>query len=198
MQDGTLCDGRRRAVARRAAKLPRVKLRPNPMRPCLPAVLAVLLGTLLALPAEAQWKWRDKGGQIQYSDLPPPSGVAEKDILQRPTLTSQRTGPVIAAAPAASAASAPPLLPKGKDPELEAKRKQAEKEQADKAKAEEQKLAAMRADNCVRARDQARSLESGLRMARVNAQGEREIVDDNTRAAEIKRVREVIASDCKQ
>ena len=89
-------------------------------------------------------------------------------------------------------------MPKGKDPELEAKRKQAEKEQADKAKAEEQKLAAMRADNCLRARDQARSLESGLRMARVNAQGEREIVDDNTRAAEIKRVRDVIASDCKQ
>jgi hypothetical protein len=35
-------------------------------------------------------------------------------------------------------------------------------------------------------------------MARVNDKGEREIIDDTTRAAEMKRAQEVIASDCKQ
>jgi hypothetical protein len=30
-------------------------------------LLAALLGSLLALPAHAQWKWRDKSGLIQYS-----------------------------------------------------------------------------------------------------------------------------------
>ena len=35
----------------------------------------------IALPAEAQWKWRDKGGHVQYSDLPPPAGTPDQDIL---------------------------------------------------------------------------------------------------------------------
>ena len=39
----------------------------------------------LPLPAEAQWKWNDKGGHIQYSDLPPPAGTPDQDILSRPT-----------------------------------------------------------------------------------------------------------------
>ncbi|MBX3604625.1 MAG: DUF4124 domain-containing protein [Piscinibacter sp.] len=167
------------------------------MRRRLPALFALMLGIALALPAAAQWKWRDGGGRIQYSDLPPPAGVPEKDILQRPASAVTRQAPAFVAAPA-SAASAPPLAAAGKEPELEAKRKAAEKEQAEKAKAEEQKLAAARAENCQRARSHARSLESGLRMARVNEKGEREIIDDNTRAAEMKRAQDVIASDCKQ
>ena len=47
-------------------------------------VMTALVGATLALPAAAQWKWRDKNGQVQYSDLAPPNGVAERDILQRP------------------------------------------------------------------------------------------------------------------
>lgn len=163
------------------------------MARCLPVVLAALLGATLALPAAAQWKWRGPNGQIQYSDLPPPAGVPDKDILQRPS-AALRAAPV---APAASAASAPPLAAKGVDAELEAKRKQAEQAQADKAKAEEQRLAAMRADNCQRAHAHVRTLESGLRMARVNEKGEREIVDDEQRAAALKRARDAIASDCR-
>jgi hypothetical protein len=34
--------------------------------------------------AQTQWKWRDKTGRTQYSDLPPPSAVPEQDILARP------------------------------------------------------------------------------------------------------------------
>lgn len=166
------------------------------MRRTPPVLLALLLGSLVALPATAQWKWRDNSGRIQYSDLPPPNGVPEKDILQRPAAAVARQAPTFVA-PAASAASAVPPAPAGKEPELEAKRKAAEKEQADKARAEEQKLAAAKADNCLRARAHVRSLESGQRMARINEKGEREIIDDTTRAAEVKRAQDVIASDCK-
>ena len=41
------------------------------------------------------------------------------------------------------------------------------------------------------------TLESGMRMARVNDKGEREVLDDAQRAAELKRVNAIIASDCK-
>jgi hypothetical protein len=160
-------------------------------------ILSALMGAALSLPAAAQWKWRDKGGHIQYSDLPPPAGVAEQDILLRPN-GSQRRSPIVIA-PAASAASAAsaPNIAKGGEPELEAKRRKAEQEQADKKKAEEEKLAAARADNCVRAKSYMRSLEDGIRIARANEKGEREILDDKQRADEAKRMRDVISSDCR-
>lgn len=160
-----------------------------------PSVLCLaLLGATLALPAVAQWKWRGVNGQIQYSDLPPPPGVSDKDILQRPGSNTLRGAP-LAAAPA-SAASAPLLAPKVMEPELDAKRKKAEQEQAEKIKADEQRVAAAKADNCKRAREQMRALDSGMRMARINEKGEREVMDDTMRAAEMKRAREMVDSDC--
>jgi hypothetical protein len=164
------------------------------MRRSLAVLSIALSGAMLALPAAAQWKWRGANGQIQYSDLPPPSGVADKDILQRPGNLGLRGAP--GAAAAASAASAPLLNPKAQEPELDAKRKKAEQEQAEKQKADEQRIAAAKADNCKRARDQIRSLESGMRMARVNDKGEREVMDDKMRAEDMKRAREMADSDC--
>lgn len=152
--------------------------------------LAALVGAGLALPAAAQWKWRTPGGQMQYSDLPPPPGTAEKDILQRPS------GAQRAAAAPASQASAPALVVKPVEPELEDKRRQADKEEAAKKKAEEQRVAAARAENCQRAQSALRSLEGGMRLARTNEKGEREILDDKQRAEETQRARTVVSSDC--
>lgn len=163
------------------------------MRCRLALLVVALAGATLALPADAQWKWRGANGQIQYSDLPPPPGVSEKDILQRPTGASLRAAAAVNSTPAASA---PPLAPKGVDPELEAKRKKAEQDEAAKAKAEEQRVAAAKAENCTRAREQMRTLESGMRMARVNEKGEREVLDDKMRAEELKRARDVANADC--
>src|SRR2546423_10756888 len=154
-------------------------------------VLSALLGLTMALPAAAQWKWRDKGGQIQYSDLPPPAGTADQDILLRPTQVQQRRPGMTA--PAASAASAA----RGVDPELEARKKKTEQEQAAKQKVEEDKLAAARADNCARAKSYMRTLDEGLRVTRTNEKGERQFLDDKQRADEARRTREIIASDCK-
>lgn len=169
------------------------------------ALLAVLATSLIALPAEAQWKWRDKAGHVQYSDLPPPPGTAEGDILTRPSASTRRaavttTSPLSAVAPAsaASAVVASASAPRTADPELEAKRKKAEADAAAKAKAEQERIAALKADNCSRARAQLTTLQSGIRLAQTNAKtGEREFLDDKQRASETRRVQDVIASDCK-
>ena len=157
-------------------------------------VVAGVVASAFALPAEAQWKWRDASGRTQYSDLPPPPGVAEKDILSRPAL-SRPVAPV--AASAASTPASAGLSVKGAEPELEAKRKLAEQAEADKRKAEEAKQAAVRADNCQRAREQIRTLDSGIRIARVNPQGEREVLDDAARAEEARRARQTASADCR-
>jgi hypothetical protein len=168
------------------------------------ASVTLLALTLLALsPAHAQWAWRDANGRITASDRPPPNTVADKDIVSRPKTNKPATG---AAAPAASAAStsvaaAPaPGAEAAKtatDKEVEARKAKAEQEQAAKKKADEAKQAAVKAENCQRARQQMASLDSGIRIARVNAKGEREILDDAGRAAEVNKAREVIASDCR-
>lgn len=157
--------------------------------------LAALIGLGLALPAAAQWKWRDKRGQTQYSDLPPPPGVPESDILQRPAAGARRA--LVVTTPASAASAAPLSAARASDPELEARRKKAEQDVADKKKADDAKIAATKADNCVRAKDQLRTLDSGIRISRVDAKGEREFLDDAARAAEGRRMRDVIASECK-
>jgi hypothetical protein len=178
-------------------------VRDSVFRTVLTAAMAVLV--LVSLPAEAQWKWKDKGGRIQYSDLPPPVGTPDQDILSRPS-APRRANLAPAAAAAASAPSAPTVTagtaPAGTppkvavDPEFEAKRKKAEGEVQAKNKAEEDRIAAAKADNCARARAQLRTFESGIRVTRTNDKGEREFLDDKQRADETKHAKDVIAADC--
>jgi hypothetical protein len=154
---------------------------------------------LAVLPAHAQWKWKDSKGQTHISDLPPPRDIPDKDVLQRPSEISRKATvqSAAAASDAAPAASAVPAAKPRVDPEIEARRSRLEQEQKAKAKAEEDKLAAQRADNCARAKQQLAGLDSGMRLARVNDKGEREILDDKARAEEAQRARQLIASECR-
>lgn len=163
------------------------------------AVALAAVALMLALPAHAQWKWRDANGRITASDLPPPRDVGDKDILQRPSTPTRKAAAAAAdAASVAASAGAPSLMaraPSG-DKDLEARKKAADKEKEAKAKADEEKLAATKAENCRRARTYMGTLEGGQRIARVNDKGEREVLDDRGRADEVRRAREVIASEC--
>ncbi|MBE7368288.1 DUF4124 domain-containing protein [Ramlibacter pallidus] len=159
------------------------------------ALLAIACSVPLV--AAAQWQWVDKQGRRVFSDQAPPPDIAPDRILKQP---GQRGAVAPAAAPEATstAAAAGTALPKptGKDPALEQKRKQAEAEEAIKKKAEEEKVAAARLENCNRAKASKATYDSGERVARVNAKGEREFIDDATRAAESKHIASVIAREC--
>ena len=169
--------------------------RPTAVRSIVIGAAALL--ALWALPAEAQWKWLDSTGHVQYSDLPPPASTPDKDILARPAQRKAQNGAFAASAASTSAAASSPLSARTTDPDLEAKRKKAESDQAAKQKAEDDKVAAAKADNCTRARNQIKTLESGVRLARTNDKGEREIMDDAARDAEMKRSRDAMSADCK-
>ena len=163
--------------------------------------------------ADAQWRWRDKSGQVNASDRPPPRDVPDKDILSRPAADTRRAAAAAAqaafpasgaegtaaagapvAAPAAVAASAPPTA---LEREVQARKRSAEQEQAAKARAEEDRLATQRSENCRAARGHLVALDSGQRISRTNDKGEREVLDDKGRADELRRAREVVASDCR-
>jgi Domain of unknown function (DUF4124) len=159
------------------------------------ATAVLVLATCLSTPAFAQWKWRDKSGHVTVSDLPPPRDIAEKDVLQRP---SEAVGKPAAAARAASAPASASAADKMRvDPELEARRKRAEQDQAAQRRQDDERQAAERAENCRRAQAQLRSLESGMRLARLNDKGEREILDDKQRAEESRVARDAVAANCR-
>jgi hypothetical protein len=168
------------------------------------ALIAVIVLTMCAT-AQAQWVWRDKNKQVHASDLPPPRDIPDKDVIQRPSAPAQKAAAPVAPASAASSANTAPngtpnVLPDGRtrtDPELEARRKKAEQEQATQRKAEDDKRAAERMENCDRARANLRQFESGMRIARVNEKGEREVIDDKVREQEIQRARNIAANDCR-
>jgi hypothetical protein len=100
-------------------------------------------------------------------------------------------------APASAASAAPLPGLKASDPELEARKRKAEAEKDAAKKAAEAQQAKTRSENCERARSYQRSLDSGMRIARTSASGEREILDDKARADEQARNRDVLNSNCK-
>jgi hypothetical protein len=165
-----------------------------PARPRLLPWFATVLLLATLLPAQAQYVWKDGKGQMHASDQPPPRDVPDKDVIRRPNATRAPARP---ADPAASAAAARPAAGgTPTDPELAQRRARAEQEAKAKAEAEAQRLAAQRAENCQRARNHLATLAAGTRLVRVNAQGERIVVDDALRNREAAEARSVVASDC--
>lgn len=171
-------------------------------------LLLLLAGWTFALSAAAQWQWVGKDGRKVFSDRPPPSDIQDKDILKQPGGRGRAKAPVAApvptegAAPVAAATATPTAkanTPKisGKDAELEARKKKLEEEEAARKKADDEKVAKARADNCERTKKAMVTIQSGARIATTNTKGEREIMDDNARAAESKRLQAITDSDCK-
>lgn len=157
-----------------------------------------LLGLACTMPAIclAQWQWIDNDGRKVYSDRSPPANIPANKILRQPGVKGTPVAAEVAVAePAKVQASAPKIA--GKDKQLEEKKKQADAAAAEKKQAEEEQMAKARADNCARAKRAKAGFDSGVRIARTNDKGEREIMDDAARAAESKRLDGVISSDCK-
>ncbi|WP_018228673.1 DUF4124 domain-containing protein [Methyloversatilis universalis] len=141
-------------------------------------ILAVLLlGLPLACAAQV-YQYKDAQGRTVFSDTPPPGANATKKNLSVP----QPSGDA-----ARSTQDKLQDFQKRRDERLEAESK-ASKEQADKDKASE---------NCNRARNRLNALQSGQRIVRFNAQGEKEYIDDPTREKEIASTQQSISEWCK-
>jgi type IV secretory pathway VirB10-like protein len=169
----------------------------------------LLIGALSmgCLTVSAQWQWVDKDGRKVFSDRAPPPDVAEKSILKRPSgaaaapvpTTDTAPPPTEAAASNGAGAAAAATAPKdaGVDKALEAKKKQAAEAEAAKRKAEEERLVKAKIENCARAKQAKAALDSGVRISRTAANGEREFLDDAARATEMKAIQASMEANCK-
>ena len=165
------------------------------------SVVLAMAGSVLTIPALAQWQWLDKDGRKVFSDRPPPTDIAQKSILKEPGVKAPSPSQAVAAGTPAPAASAPAVkgsMPRlsGRDAELEARKKQADALEEGKKQAEAEKLASAKADNCERTKKGQSTLTSGVRIAITNAKGEREFMDDAARSIESRRLQAIAENDC--
>jgi hypothetical protein len=148
----------------------------------------LLTAALLAFSGAAlsqQYKWVDKDGRTRYGDIPPPGVNVTR--LKGPT-------PPSAPPPAAKDAKGP-LTPAEKAAALRKQEADAQKER------EKQELAARDAqtkkENCSRAQEHVRTLQSGQRLSRADAKGERQYLDESEVAQELAKARQVAQEWCK-
>ena len=153
--------------------------------------LLFLLASAFACGASAQqYKWVDKDGRVRYGDVPPPG-------VKATPLRGPATGPAPAPATAAQdgrGAAKGPLTPAEQEAAFR-------KRQQDAAKAREKdsqsaQEAQQKRENCSIAQDNVRMMESGARISRTDAKGERYFLDDEQRAAELARARKQAADAC--
>ena len=175
-------------------------------------LLPLLVVALAAAPsAFAQYQWRDANGRMVYSDLPPPASIAPSAVIRSPARPPQAGDPggsgaaaTPKAAPSAAVAPARPASPAARvdtppsaaDRELEYRKRRLERAEAERKAAEAQADARRRSAACDDARGEVRTLESGMRVARVNAAGEREVLDDAQRAARLDAARGTVRDAC--
>ena len=166
------------------------------------AALFLVLAATAAMAGEI-YMWKDSSGRVHYSDTPPPGQSNARAVRSSPD-PAPKPAPAPAAGQAAPTGTAAPAgqaaAPKQKsiaEQELEFRQRRAAADEA-RAKAEKEQAAAEeKRRSCDSARNQLAALESGQRIARFNEKGEREFLEDTQRAAEVERMRKVVADACK-
>jgi hypothetical protein len=158
--------------------------------------------------ASAQYQWRDANGRMVYSDMPPPASVPPSAVQRAPARQTPAVAPggsgATASAPSTNASTATPAstaaatpAPTLADREMEFRKRRLERAEAERKAADAQAQAQRLAAACEDSRAQVRTLESGMRVARVNERGEREIVDDATRASQLEAARRSVREHCR-
>ncbi|MDR0234465.1 MAG: DUF4124 domain-containing protein [Zoogloeaceae bacterium] len=147
--------------------------------------VALVLGIAAAPPVAAQvYKWKDAEGRTVISDRPR-SGGGKEDLVIPGVQSTPANDP-----------SAQPAAPTLADKEIEfRKRQQEQRESAAKAEAEKQE-ADKKAENCKRAQNDLKALESGRRVSVTDESGASIPIDDARRQAEIEKAREYLRSQC--
>jgi hypothetical protein len=154
--------------------------------------MTVVLAMAFSALAMAQaYKWTDKSGRVQYGDVPP--GDASNVTRLKTPSSSYATAP---AAPEAKK-DAGKDKDKALTPEQAFRKRQQERAEADQKADKERAEADQKRVNCDAAQASLRQLQSGQRVATVNAAGERVFIDDEQRSREIARAQASVSSWCK-
>jgi hypothetical protein len=151
----------------------------------------LLLAAACAFAAAAmaqQYKWVDKNGKVQYGDVPPP-GVKATPLRPVPS------APAAKAAEKSAAAKKGPQTPAEMEADYRKRQQEATKDR--EKQAQEEQAAADKRENCARAQEYLRTLQSGQRIARTDDKGERYFLEDAQIAQETAKARQAVQQSCR-
>jgi hypothetical protein len=142
-------------------------------------ILLVLMvfGLASSLSHAEIYKWKDKNGEIRYSDTPPPSNIKQEAIGKKKAVSPTGQVPL---APVVSGQSAPSSGAKKEAMKEDdaAKKRQVDAEVDKKSRLEKEKQEAVKAENCKTAKANLENYTQGGRIYKMNEKGEREYVSD--------------------
>jgi type IV secretory pathway VirB10-like protein len=157
--------------------------------------LVLLIGLALTGVAQAQIKcWTTADGKRACGDTPPP-GAKVRTV--KDASASSDAAPASASAAkdgAAKDAKKGPLTPAEREQDYRKRQQESQKASA-KADQERQDQSAKKED-CERAKEYLRTLESGQRIARTNPSGERYFLEENQVAQETAKARQAAQKAC--
>ena len=157
----------------------------------------VILAVMLACAATASaqmYRWVDKDGRVHYTATPPPPGVKARTLRAPSTAPAEPAADDAAKDAGAKDARKGALTPAEQEQEL--RKRQLEAQKAREKEALAAKDAEAKQENCARAQEALRTLESGQRVSRTDAQGERYYLDDDARAGETAAARRAVQDWC--
>ena len=138
------------------------------MRYLVCSILVLFLGT-----ANAEiYKWQNAAGQIGYGNVPPKGNTSVIEFIPKKTNTSAISEVV-------------------KNDDHITSEEREKKIAADMEKDKE-----IAVQNCNKSKEALQTLESGIRVVRYNAKGDKEILDDKARAIEMTRAKTSISDWC--
>lgn len=171
--------------------------------PILPKrALGAALLLLAAGAAHAQYVWVGPNGTRQYSDRPPPPGTPTSKIIKSPGRAAPETAALEVIGEAVPA-NVHPKAPEAKGPPTLAQREAAyrergkEREELESKQRQAAEAKRRQAEHCNSARDAQAQLGSGIRIAKIGADGQKTYMTDEERAARSDSVNRALAN-CRQ
>jgi len=176
------------------------------MKSPLPIIIAITVLLATATVTAQVYKWVDKDGKVQYSDIPPPAdakGAAPKKLdtrvpsnaLEVPSTSGKTAADGKAKKDSKTPAKDGPktLADKAKDFD----KRRTDEADAAKKTAEIERVAKANKERCTEATNFLRDIESGRPLAASDEKGERVILDDAGRSAQMDRARKAMTESCK-
>jgi hypothetical protein len=158
-------------------------------------ILILCMTLAFAAAASAQlYRWVDKDGRVHYTATPPPPGVKARTLQAPAAAPSAPAADDAAKGAGAKDARKGPLT--AAEQEQEFRKRQLEAQKAREKEALGAKEAEAKQENCTRAREALATFESGQRILRTNAQGERYYLDDDAHARETAAARRAVQDWC--
>jgi len=139
---------------------------------------------LISLSAHAGLsKWVDAEGKVHYSDTVPPEVTQSQTVRN---ISGKSQGDTPTGYSPKSLAEREADLKKSKQAKAAAAEKQSQQDAQAEAKSR----------NCDAARQNAKAIEDGMRIVSYDTNGERIIMDDETRAKKLEEARQTISANC--